>query len=558
MYLYFDSNGTLLEVINDNALRQYNKKINHVYVYIEGVSLTELQSLYYWFDLPNGKQSIHYSTNGTEIVKETIPFNPKRDVRCFRYGVEYQMYKIKIPCGELLQEYNKYEDNVFELAGPVSMTIQANYGTSIQTLGLVLFTVEPEVVKPSEGITMSQFDYLIEKVYNVEKQEGPQGEKGEKGDVGAQGPKGDKGETGAQGPQGLQGVQGPQGVQGIQGLNGQSIYLYDGILEETEPFINIAISQIHSFGREIQAGDLIVSHNENSFGTLAQIISVEDGTAEYIGDFEIREVTGGTEGNLVAKSIAELNSYLVPKNVGQLVTYVGEDVAEYENNVIYIISQYGDTIVAEPYGGDSEGGGSGITDVQVNGTSVVADGVANIPEASGTQAGVVTTGEQLFCGSKFFSYTPQSTNMCGVDYGTPYIRSNYAKGAKIEVEHINEYNESRTYIYYIPPTVPYETPISFSASFMTVPSTWSTGASGTATLPGGGLYQIRRGGYSFVVYWKGSGLGYSPVLIYNAAGSYYRVVISNSGVITVKSGTIGGGTETEDTSTIEYRKIGIA
>ena len=47
--------------------------------------------------------------------------------------------------------------------------------------------------------------------------QGPKGDKGDKGDTGDQGPKGD---TGEQGPQGIQGETGPQGIQGVQGPKG--------------------------------------------------------------------------------------------------------------------------------------------------------------------------------------------------------------------------------------------------------------------------------------------------------------------------------------------------
>lgn len=114
----------------------------------------------------------------------------------------------------------------------------------------------------------------------------------------------------------------------------------------------------------------------------------------------------------------------------------------------------------------------------------------------------------------------------------------------------NTENYTRNVIYYYDGTQYHKVP------YVEKTPTWSTGTSGSATLPEGGLYLIRRGGYSFVVYWKGSGIGYSPLLVYNATGSYYRVVVSTSGIITIKKGTIVDGTETDDTSTIEFRKIG--
>lgn len=52
--------------------------------------------------------------------------------------------------------------------------------------------------------------------------EGPQGPKGDTGDRGPQGIQGPKGDTGDQGPQGIQGPQGPQGIQGVQGPKGDT------------------------------------------------------------------------------------------------------------------------------------------------------------------------------------------------------------------------------------------------------------------------------------------------------------------------------------------------
>ena len=180
MYLYFDHNGTLLETINDKALRQYNKNINYAYVYIEDLDSTTnklpagLNQLAYWFELPTGERTKNiYEAGRSNIVCEMIPCSNKRDMQYFKDGVYYEMFKIRIPCGELIcndsshtvHQTNCYEDNVFELAGNVSMTIQAKFTSNdVYTLGLVVFDIEDEVVKPSEGIALSQFDYLLKKV----------------------------------------------------------------------------------------------------------------------------------------------------------------------------------------------------------------------------------------------------------------------------------------------------------------------------------------------------------------------------------------------------------
>lgn len=167
MYLYFDKNGVLLETINDEALRQYNHQVNTIYVYIEDSP----EYLRYWFERPNGDETEVYSTAehlGDEIVTETIPVNAKRDLQKFKYGIKYKMFKILMPCGRLIGE-DKYEYNIFEDSGPVSLSIKAIYeeGERELTLGKVVFTIEQEVVLPSGRISVSQFEYLLNTVERI-------------------------------------------------------------------------------------------------------------------------------------------------------------------------------------------------------------------------------------------------------------------------------------------------------------------------------------------------------------------------------------------------------
>ena len=174
MYLYFDPKGVLLEVINDEALRQYNYDVNTMYVYIENSPTTELPDgltcLQYWFERPNGDETEVYSTidhPGDKIVTETIPMNSKRDLQKFKYGVQYKMFKIRMPSGKIIGQDDDgkdvYEYNIFEDSGPVSLSIKAIYEKGVKelTLGKVVFTIEQEVVIPSDSISVSQFEYLL-------------------------------------------------------------------------------------------------------------------------------------------------------------------------------------------------------------------------------------------------------------------------------------------------------------------------------------------------------------------------------------------------------------
>lgn len=171
MYLYFDKNGVLLEAINDEALRQYNNQVNTLYIYIED-SMNEIRSLQYWFGLPDGTETEVYSTStrGDVIIHESIPFDSKRDLKYFKYGIKYDMYKIPIPSGKKIAGTDKYEYNVFAQSGLVELSIKLIYESDKRkelTLGKVVFSIEDEVVLPSDTISVSQFEYLLYAIDNV-------------------------------------------------------------------------------------------------------------------------------------------------------------------------------------------------------------------------------------------------------------------------------------------------------------------------------------------------------------------------------------------------------
>ena len=173
---------------------------------------------------------------------------------------------------------------------------------------------------------------------------GRKGEKGEKGDTGAKGEKGDKGDPGATGPQGEQGAQGLQGERGEKGEKGDSgVYVGAGDMPEG---YNVQIDPSGS-------GDEIVT---------AQ--SIESALGYTPAD-------SNEVGQIKEDLSAKLDKPSTAPAVGKIlkVTAVNED----------------GTFTCE--WADDNGGA--VDDVQVNGTSVVADGVAKIPLAKLGSTGVV-------------------------------------------------------------------------------------------------------------------------------------------------------------------------
>lgn len=175
---------------------------------------------------------------------------------------------------------------------------------------------------------------------------GPQGERGIQGERGAQGPRGEQGLQGEEGPEGPQGIrgergpegpQGPQGVRGIQGLRGPQ-------------------GPQGPEGPQGPKGD----PGEPGSGVDVHICS----STEY--DYVTRVPT--------IQNPDANTFYLVPS-----VDSSSTDMFVEWINVNGVWELFGSATVEVP-----------VQDVQVNGTSVLQDGVANVPAAGlGTGLGLV-------------------------------------------------------------------------------------------------------------------------------------------------------------------------
>lgn len=231
-------------------------------------------------------------------------------------------------------------------------------------------------------------------------------------------------------------------------------------------------------------------------------------------------------------------------------------------------------------------GGGGITDVQVDGASVVADGVANIPAASQTQAGVMTTGSQTFAGTKTFT-TPKvktgshevtlyagnndeelrvtsgvyvassagnSTNMVKLTSTGFFIRRTNA-GQRPSYYITNSGDRKSADLY-----LPYDR----TGEFMVAPSTWSTGTSGTATLPSAGLYEINFTLYNTkhtaFINWDGTTRTDASLFVNDMQdpSAFLCLSVMETGVLEISEVDITGGAGGPASASISYRKIGIA
>lgn len=173
MYVYFDVNGNLKEIVN-LPVREGSVKANTIYIYIEPVN--NPQPVNNIFSLPqrftnakinfrdDGGNNINPNGgNSVPMVKLTgdnavqIPFDPKKDIYFFKYGFKYEMWSVELP------------STVTSVNGLVSATAYL-YNLSEQLpLNTFSFNVEASVgVKPDRTMSEAQYSYLYNKIQFVE------------------------------------------------------------------------------------------------------------------------------------------------------------------------------------------------------------------------------------------------------------------------------------------------------------------------------------------------------------------------------------------------------
>lgn len=178
---------------------------------------------------------------------------------------------------------------------------------------------------------------------------------GEQGIQGIQGPKGDTGERGPQGEQGIQGVQGLKGQTGPQGPKGQK-----GDTGQRGPQ-----------GQVGPRGEPGAAFTYNDF-TSEQL--------ELLRGPQGQKGQTGPKGDTGQTGPAGPQGPQGPKgdkgDKGESGVYVGDDEPLDEDYNVWVDTDDGDVVEDV------------VEDVQINGTSIVSNGVANIPLASNTTVGV--------------------------------------------------------------------------------------------------------------------------------------------------------------------------
>lgn len=203
---------------------------------------------------------------------------------------------------------------------------------------------------------------------------GQKGDKGEKGEKGDRGEKGDTGATGAKGDKGDPGATGPQGITPTIGEN-ENWYL--GNVDTGKP----------SRGRQGEKGETGAKGEKGDSGVYVGAGDMPEGYNVQI------DPSGSGDEIVTAESIESALGYTPADSneVGQIKEDLSAKLdkpstAPAVGKILKVTAVNEDGTFTCEWADDN---GGAVDDVQVNGTSVVADGVAKIPLAKMGSTGVV-------------------------------------------------------------------------------------------------------------------------------------------------------------------------
>lgn len=159
MYIYYDKNYNLKEFITDVKAFQSASEVNNLYVYVEDledgdyINATVRYKNYGTIDEKDKQINVSNEFNFDGTEEKEIPFNREQDLLYFKYGKTYKFIKFVIP------------DEILAENGVVLATIRLITDKTIQPLELLTFNVYNEVVAKDVDISLSQWNYLLKRLY---------------------------------------------------------------------------------------------------------------------------------------------------------------------------------------------------------------------------------------------------------------------------------------------------------------------------------------------------------------------------------------------------------
>ena len=363
-----------------------------LYLQIEGIELPETYEVDFSNDEHSGS-SVTMIGNADGVLIPSQFVKSGKDVFAFLYhvGADYgrTVFKFRIP--NKLRPDRTDEQPTPEEQSVIDQTISAlndavdRAEDAEQAIENMSVSAQTLAEGSTATVTKTEQEGVVHLEFGIPKgatgAQGERGEKGDKGDTGAQGiqgiqgerglqgakgDKGDKGDTGATGAKGEQGERGPQGIQGETGPQGPQGDDYILTAQDKQDIAEL-----------VDAGGVVVNATLVS-GTQYTIDSTYDAIKTalsagktvvvmtqgmpmpYVGNVRLNDEWFLAFGvSTIYDNVATLTGFMIPQ------TYQNVAVWTEQNTTIPTLN-----------------------DVQINGTSIVSDGVANVPVATDGVSGV--------------------------------------------------------------------------------------------------------------------------------------------------------------------------
>lgn len=145
IFVYFDKNGVIKEVVNDTKTRVGNVESDKILCYFDGIEYDEIFCL---MQYPNGDYSNEVSIFD-EITEMEIPYDKKRDLKYFQNYKTYKFYTYTL------------EANATQTSGLAKVTIRGFVNSEVYAQGMLTFHVQENLIKEDHNIKQSQYDYLL-------------------------------------------------------------------------------------------------------------------------------------------------------------------------------------------------------------------------------------------------------------------------------------------------------------------------------------------------------------------------------------------------------------
>lgn len=145
IFVYFDKNGVIQEVVNDTKTRVGNVGSDKILCYFDGIEYDEIFCL---MQYPNGDYSNEMSIFD-EITEMEIPYDKKRDLKYFQDYKKYKFYTYTL------------EANATQTSGLAKVTIRGYIDDKLYAQGMLTFHVQENIINEEQRLTQSQYDYML-------------------------------------------------------------------------------------------------------------------------------------------------------------------------------------------------------------------------------------------------------------------------------------------------------------------------------------------------------------------------------------------------------------